>query len=175
VPFDPLESAVRRLDECKSQLRRREADAQKIASEIAGLKRERDELEMFIATYRRLSGEPVVRRSSGGPPAVPNRHGPPAVRQGAKRYDYREIRDAARAVLREAKRPLSREPLLEALVKRGLLFGGKNKARNLGTMMWRMREEFVNIEGEGYWPKDLACPAIGYVPSGNGSSTAGGE
>lgn len=170
MPADPLENAYRRRDQCRSELRRFETEARTIASKIAGCKQELDQLEAFIATYHKLTDEPVVRRLSDSAASAPKHSGAPAVRQGAKRYDYRQIRDAARTALLEAQHPLTREPLLEALVKRGLQIGGRNKARNLGTMMWRMREEFVNIEGEGYWPKDVACPAIGYLPSGRADS-----
>src|ERR1700712_3230338 len=48
-------------------------------------------------------------------------------------------------------RPLSRSMLLKALSDNGTPIPGKDASKNLGTILWRLRERFVNIEGHGYW------------------------
>ena len=37
----------------------------------------------------------------------------------------------------------------------------------MGTIMWRLRDRFINLEGLGYWPLDVAnerCEGLGYWP-----------
>jgi len=59
---------------------------------------------------------------------------------------------------------MTRTELLEALKESGVQLAGSDEARYLGTIMWRLRDEFINIEGHGYWPRDIPCEAVGYAP-----------
>ena len=34
----------------------------------------------------------------------------------------------------------------------------------MGTIMWRLRDRFINLEGLGYWPLDVANERCGYTP-----------
>ena len=54
-------------------------------------------------------------------------------------------------------RPLTRSELLRRLEAQGQVIEGGDKAKVLGTNIWRSRE-FTHVEGRGYWPKDLALP-----------------
>ena len=40
----------------------------------------------------------------------------------------------------------------------------------MGTVMWRLKDQFVNLEGRGYWPRDI--PTKGYDPSDANSPEA---
>ena len=49
---------------------------------------------------------------------------------------------------------MTRTELVNAMEEDGMLIGGTDKAKNMGTIMWRSNR-FTNIEGLGYWPVDL--------------------
>ena len=61
-------------------------------------------------------------------------------------------------------RPLACGQLFEALKEDGVFVGGQDPIKILGTIIWRLRNRFTNIEGHGYWPRDVACPAVGFEP-----------
>lgn len=76
----------------------------------------------------------------------------------------REVGPIARRLMLDNGRPMTRTELLEALKESGVQLAGSDEARYLGTIMWRLRDEFINIEGHGYWPRDIPCESVGYVP-----------
>ncbi len=43
---------------------------------------------------------------------------------------------------------------------RGIPLAGKDKSKNLGTILWRFSDRFLNILGQGYWPKDAPSPNL---------------
>ena len=61
-----------------------------------------------------------------------------------------EIAAAANAALREAGRPLTRFELIPLVEAQGCIIGGTDKARNLGTILWRSKQ--FESTGDGYWP-----------------------
>lgn len=73
------------------------------------------------------------------------------------------IAATVRIILSEARRPMKRGELVAELERRGLPMAGKDKNKNLGTILWRHSSEFVHIEKLGYWLKD--APLLGvYEP-----------
>lgn len=66
-----------------------------------------------------------------------------------------EIAALARRTLLEVGRPLKRGPLVRAMEERKIPLTGKDKAKNLGTILWRHNNQFVNLEKYGYWPRDV--------------------
>lgn len=42
----------------------------------------------------------------------------------------------------------------------------KDKPRYVGTILWRLSEQFVNLEGKGYWLRDQ--PYAGHDPAAVG-------
>jgi hypothetical protein len=74
-----------------------------------------------------------------------------------------EIASLAKSILRETGRPMKRGDLLAELERREVPLAGADKNKNLGTILWRHRNEFVHIEKLGYWPKDTALPGL-YKP-----------
>lgn len=76
----------------------------------------------------------------------------------------KEIADRAREVILEARRPLVRSELLELLEAKGVLFDGSDKSKNLGTIMWRFQDRFVQLKGHGYWPKDVDLTGVYIAP-----------
>ncbi|MCE4226771.1 hypothetical protein HCU64_23805 [Methylobacterium sp. C25] len=73
-------------------------------------------------------------------------------------YSPRQLANFARAEILKRGRPMTRGELLDAFESEGIPLAGRDKARNLGTIMWRFREEFENVPGRGYWPKDVPNP-----------------
>lgn len=68
---------------------------------------------------------------------------------------------AAVQILRDRGQPMSRRELHEALSEKGLVVRGADPVKALGTILWRARDEIVQIEGRGYWPKDDPVPPAG--------------
>jgi hypothetical protein len=123
---------------------------EKAKQKLARLQVEMAELRTFIEVYERLSGgveAPADDSGAGIPepvanPAHPYLRTPPAV-----------IVAAAKDLMLEKQRPLTRTDLVRLLTLRGLRLAGTDKSKNIGTIIWRSKQ-FYNIEGKGYWPKD---------------------
>lgn len=76
-----------------------------------------------------------------------------------------EIVRAAKRALLENEKPMTRYQLVEAVEDAGLVVGGVDKGRNMGTILWRSKQ-FTNT-GDGYWPasEDAPVPADYHEPS----------
>lgn len=71
-----------------------------------------------------------------------------------------EIARLAREVLLDNKRPLKRGALVRAMEAKSVPLVGKDKAKNLGTILWRFNGDFVSLKSLGYWPRDIALPGV---------------
>ena len=69
------------------------------------------------------------------------------------------VRFARNALLKNG-RPLKRGALARALEAEGVPLAGKDKAKNLGTILWRNLEEFVSLDKLGYWPRDISIKGV---------------
>lgn len=116
------------------------------------LKSQLAEIDQYIELHRRLFGEPNEQRVSGVNPT------PGARRPRKTSQNPIEVANRAEAALRNANHPLTRGQILDAITKDGFEVPAKDPAKYLGTVLWRNSERFVNIEGEGYWLKDLPLP-----------------
>ena len=83
-----------------------------------------------------------------------------------------QLRPKLREIIYEANRPLTRSGLLKALDERGIPIGGTNRSKNMGTIMWRLSDDFVSLEGFGYWLRDRPYPPAGYDPADQNSPEA---
>ena len=70
----------------------------------------------------------------------------------------------AREILLENGRPLGKDDLLRKIHERGLTVGGNNEAETIKSKLWRVKAEIVRIQGAGYWPVDVPCRAVSYLP-----------
>lgn len=70
-----------------------------------------------------------------------------------------------RKAILEAGRPLTRTELVRAMDERRIPVGGTDRAKNMGTMMWRLNDDFVSLEGLGYWPRNEPYQPAGYDPT----------
>lgn len=129
----------------------------------AELKKELAEVEDFLRLYQRFSGGTEGGQNALTKSVEPNDSAtvsPPPTKRGLTK---RQLRKNAREIILENGRPMTRGQLVEALEARGLPVGGANPSKNMGTMMWRLRDYFVNLEGFGYWPIDKDCSVAGYT------------
>jgi hypothetical protein len=62
-----------------------------------------------------------------------------------------------RMIVAEGK-PLTRSELLRRLEAQGHVIEGGDKAKVLGTNIWRSGL-FRHVNGQGYWPKDVTLPS----------------
>lgn len=74
-----------------------------------------------------------------------------------------DIAASARQILLEANRPMKRGELVAELERRGVPLAGKDKNKNLGTILWRHPDQFVGLEKLGYWLKGVPLPGV-YAP-----------
>ena len=54
-------------------------------------------------------------------------------------------------MIRDAGHPLTRGEIAERFALRDVALPGEDKPRYIGTIMWRNKAKFINIEGRGYW------------------------
>ncbi len=115
------------------------------------LKTELQDVEQFLELYQRFAGTETEQDDTTG-------------ESGGPRITRNELAPLIRKSLLKRGRPLTRGQLLEALKEDGVFIGGRNQTKNLGTIIWRLRDQFVNIEGYGYWPRDVEYEHAGYDP-----------
>ncbi len=69
-----------------------------------------------------------------------------------------EVAAMMESIIRSVGRPMQRGELVLAFEARDFEIPAKDKARYLGTIAWRNKSKFVNIEGQGYWLRDTSLP-----------------
>ena len=126
------------------------------------LQAELREIDQFLDLWKRYAGTEPEQLPLGGRPGgvAPTGGGRRGERTGLSRE---ELAPHIRAVLIENDRPMTRGQLVQALANRNVSIGGTDTAKNLGTIMWRLRDRFINLEGHGYWPIDLSCENARYT------------
>lgn len=118
-------------------------------------------IDELLARHRSLAAEMAAILS--GPDATPRarKRATSQETDGRKRGPNGGRPDAivafAKAAIIEAGRPLTRSDLIPLIEAQGELVGGTDKARNLGTILWRSKR--FNSTGEGYWPQDVERPS----------------
>jgi hypothetical protein len=127
------------------------------------LERELAEINRFIHLHDLLSrprqptplrdATPVIRESTGVSAGVGFAAG-----VGKSRGRPAEFAEVMALIIGETGRPMSRTELVDAVEKRGIEVPSEDKARYLGTILWRNRERFVNVPGSGYILEDMMHP-----------------
>jgi hypothetical protein len=159
----------------KAQLRREE------------LRRELEEIDLFLRLHQKFSGgtktEPIATSGdmhSTSDDIRATLAGPERKRNLPKHMMAKEVRQ----MILERRVPMTRTDIVEALELKGIPVAGQDKSKAIGTIMWRMRDRFRNIEGLGYWPLDLPYPPepaertevrgdfFGPLPSASSSTTS---
>lgn len=134
---------------------------------LAELTKELEEIQTFISLHERYeklsTGVPGTRLRAEVSPdvlksGVMHRHSP---RGG---LTPKEIVELVSRILRESGQPLTRGEIVTRLILRDVDLPGEDKARYVGTIMWRHKSKFVNIEGRGYWLRGQPVPPPMIVP-----------
>jgi hypothetical protein len=79
----------------------------------------------------------------------------------------RHFADIAEQVLIKHGAPMNRYRLVEAIEREGHPIPSSDKARYVGTILWRHKDRFVNLPDFGYWLKNKPS-AIGRYHPGSG-------
>lgn len=156
-------------------------------AKIAQLKSEISELEHFLKMYERLSDSAPTSSSVAAParetgvdakgrgnvtvqlsvdnvgsgsrgdaesPSRDSRRRPP----GAPKPG--DIASLMERIIREVGRPMTRGEIVAALEARDVIVPYEDKSRYVGTIAWRNKGLFENIEGRGYWLRGEPMPAL---------------
>ena len=155
-----------------SALSRALARQEALRREIEERQEEVREIDTFISLYRRFADDSPPNREQASEPAPAstvdeNQPVGSDTQRNAKRsgLTQREFERIARELLIARGRPAQRRALLDLFRERDIDVGGADELKNLGTKIWMARAVLTNIRGEGYWPMDVPCPAVGYIPA----------
>lgn len=80
--------------------------------------------------------------------------------------------EKVKMILLNNNRPMTRTELLRELSESGIIIGGYNPSKVLGTTLWRARADIINLDGYGYWVRARPLPNQRYHPSGGVESEA---
>lgn len=133
------------------------------------LKRELKKLNDFIELYEEIFGteaERVYPSLPFPPSATPlESHAKPQGGGFRRKNPPRHIiGKRAREVILARGAPMARGDLLKGLADKGMTIQAADPSKAMGTIMWRLRKQFVNFDGYGYWPKDVPYPPLNYQP-----------
>jgi hypothetical protein len=165
-----------------SALARAIARQEALRREIEERQEEVREIEIFISLYPRFADDSPPNREQPSEPAPEaavdeNQSVGSDTRRSAKRSGLTqpEFERISRELLLARGRPAQRQAFLDLFRERNIVVGGADELKNLGTKIWNARSVLTNIRGEGYWPTDVPCPAVGYSPpqkaTGDGQQT----
>ena len=142
---DVLDRLLRRRGELVSQLQRVDdaIRALRDAAELVGDERA-SSLRVPSTVEREAATQPETRERNIVPPA--------------------DIAKYAREILLDFGQPMKRGRLVRALESKGFPLAGTDKNKNLGTILWRHRDQFVNLPNLGYWPRGVALSGV-YDPA----------
>jgi len=125
------------------------------------LQAEIDEIDRFLVQWKRYAGTEQEHDATPGEAQLRTMGAAPRVT--LNRTTRAQV---LRKILVETGHPMTRGQIVAALNARGIDVGGTDAGKNIGTIMWRLRDQFMNIEGHGYWPKDLPYAPARYSPEG---------
>ncbi len=151
------------------------------------LEEEIEQIDLFLSLYERFTGRPAaVRKPSFSEPQESQESQDSRSaeeRQSGKMDDtmrgggmtQKDFADLARELLLEIGQPVNGPALLRKFHERGRRIGGSDEMKNLTTKVWRARDKIIKIPGAGYWPVDVPCPAVSYVPPPRNAEKEGDE
>jgi hypothetical protein len=129
-----------------------------IASCRKELQAQQEKLHRLERARASLAGEPLWAEARAGVESHTAGLAPARVtkRRERKGSIASLVREGARAILREAGRPLNRAQLLERLEARGVRLNASQPAKQVGKIIWQS-EEFQHL-ADGYWFRDEPPP-----------------
>lgn len=118
------------------------------------LRNELEAIDRFIASYQQIRSRHVPDTKSESQGTLF-----PAQSLRAKRAAIvAEMMDEIEQAILTSGKPMTRSQLLNHVIKAGFEIEGGDKAKVLGTNIWRS-SRFHNLKGAGYWPKSRDVPS----------------
>jgi hypothetical protein len=165
-----------------SALSRAIARQEILRREIEERQEEINKIDTFISLYPQFADDAPPHQSAASSSessredvADQNQADASDTGHGAKRRSgltQPEFERIGRELLLARGRPAHRRAFLDLFQERNIVVGGTDELKNLGTKIWNARAVLINISGEGYWPVDVPCPVVGYIPSQEGHGAA---
>ena len=175
----PTDTAVTRALARKEVLEREiefhQREAESHQRQADSRQTEMRDVETFLTQHARFSGESELPadadvkknahvKSEAANTASERRNSRPS---GNGPISQDQFEADARKLLIENGRPMKRGQLIKRFHSHGLRIGGSDEVKNFGAKIWKAKDQFINISGEGYWPRDVACSLVDYEPGGN--------
>jgi len=138
-------------------------DIDKILKERNKLLKRIDDIDRFLIAYEEFMGTNVDRNDV---PETQIELPILSYAQTERGKNHRrslvpeEIANLAEAMIREKGKPMKRGEIATEIEAQGFTLKSKDKNRYVGTILWRHFDKFDNIEGLGYWVRDLGPPAV---------------
>ncbi len=117
------------------------------------LQQEIKELDAFIAKYEELSGNKIQQDDLlAVPDSVINPHDSlsGSGKIVKRRNNIKKLLDITERLIRESGRPMTRGEIVDGMDRLNITIHSKDKAKYIGTLLWRNDTRFVAVEGEGY-------------------------
>lgn len=154
------DDALKNAEAHRNQLLNRRAE---LEAEMGAVDERIERAERFIAEWHEFAyGAPVD--SVNSPKQSASAAADTSLKRATGNSSKEKVAEAAREVILESGAPLMRDELYGRLIERGLTIQGKDPHMVLSTMLWRMKEKIVRVDGGGYWPADVLNRAIGHDP-----------
>lgn len=110
----------------------------------------------FLKMYRDFSATEMEKNEPGTSDSLVGSDEDSVNHSHGNRLRPPEIADLAEEVIRNAGRPLTRAEIVDRIEKAGYELHSEDKPRYVGTILWRQKERFTNIAGQGYVLADMA-------------------
>lgn len=117
------------------------------------LERELKEIAQFLRMHKRFAGRDSssVKQENDAVPEL-------ALLKVKRRGKPRQLASIMEGILRQRGEPMTRGELALEVENTGHVIPSDDKARYLGTILWRHKRKFENIEGKGYWLRGVRIP-----------------
>ncbi len=127
-----------------------------------------EDVRKFLSLYEEFSGFPKenTKESPSESGSISSLSAKPV--ENFQAATPSQIAAAAKQLILNAGKPLTRSELAFALTRAGVILNATDESKYVGTIMWRHKNSFEQIEGEGYWPIGEPRP----TESRNGLPTA---
>jgi hypothetical protein len=122
------------------------------------LEAELSEVETFLSLYPKFSAiavddaPPIDSKRVDATPAAQSSEPPNLDR---RRGNPDQIASLVEKILISHNRPMTRGEIADEIERMGVRLPAQDKAKYVGTILWRKRALFKNHEGKGYWIKGL--------------------
>ena len=172
MPIDtPISRARARKEVLEREIEFHQRNVESHQREVEIRQTEMHAVEIFLTEYVRFSGDgkgelhadAEIKKDDSANTETPKAED--SASNGA--ISQKQFEANARRILIENGRPMKRGQLVRKFRTLGLRVGGADdikEIRNFGVKIWKAKERFVNIPGEGYWPRNVACPPVDYQP-----------